>query len=504
MGKVYLVGAGPGDPGLFTIRAKELIQESQAIVYDYLANEIFLEWVKPSCKIIYAGKKGGSHTLKQEEINKLLVDLAQKYDIVVRLKGGDPYVFGRGGEEAEYLVDNNVEFEVVPGVTSAVAACAYAGIPLTHRDFSSSVTLITGHEADTKKESVLQWEKLARSASTLVFFMGVKNLPNITKNLISAGLSPNTPSALIQWGTTCRQKTVVSNLENIPIDAKKNNITPPALLVVGDVVKLKNKLDWFEKRPLLGKNIVITRSRAQASEMAQRLEKLGACAIQFPTIEIKELEDYSNLYNEFNQISKYSWIIFTSVNGVDIFFKKMFEKGFDIRKLFNSKICAIGPTTANRLREFSIIPDLVPEKYVAESIIEAFKNFNVKGENILIPRAKEARDILPEKLQELGANVNVVPVYETVLGAGNKKLISQLIEEKKIDYITFTSSSTVKNFFKLISLDTIKTFGENIRFACIGPITANTLEEYGFTPHIVSQKYTIPHLIDEIVKDVLK
>lgn len=501
MGKVFLVGAGPGDPGLYTLRARELIQNADAIVYDYLASEVFLEWIKPQCEVIYAGKKGGDHTLRQHEINELLVKLAKKYEVVVRLKGGDPYLFGRGGEEAAYLVDNKIEFEVVPGVTSALAATAYAGIPLTHRDFSSSVTFITGHESETKKESVLQWEKLARSASTLVFFMGVKNLPYITKNLISAGLRANMPAALIQWGTTCKHRSLVSTLENIAHDAKKSNISPPALLVIGEVVNLKTKLDWFEKRPLLGKKIVITRSRAQASELASLLLEKGACVVQFPTIEITPLEDYSHLYDEFNRLNSYHWIIFTSVNGVEIFFKKLFEKGLDSRALSNSKICAIGPATANKIKKYSIVPDLIPEKYVAESIIDAFGKDNIKGKNILIPRAHEARDILPEELKKLGAKVSVVPVYKTILGHGDKDYVIEMIKNDNIDYITFTSSSTVKNFFKLIPTKIIEDNCKKIKFACIGPITANTLKEYGFKAHVMPENYTIQDLVAEIVKD---
>ncbi len=502
MGKVFLVGAGPGDCGLYTLKAKKLIQKADAIVYDYLANEVFLEWTKPECHIIYAGKKGGDHTLKQEEINELLVTLAKKYDVVVRLKGGDPYIFGRGGEEAAYLVDNHIEFEVVPGVTSAVAATAYAGIPLTHRDFSSSVTLVTGHESETKKESVLEWDKLARSASTLVFFMGVKNLPNITNNLIKAGLSPDMPAALIQWGTTCKQRSITSTLKNIYEDAKKNKISPPALLIVGDVVKLKPKLDWFEKRPLLGKNIVITRSRAQASDLVSMLSENGACVIQFPTIEIVPLEDYSHLYKEFERLHLYDWIIFTSVNSVEIFFKKLFEKGLDSRALYNTKICAIGPATANKIRHYSIIPDLVPPKYVAESIIEALGKDDIASKNILIPRALEARKILPDELKRLGAKVNVVPVYKTVLGSQDKDTVIEMIKNNMIDYVTFTSSSTVKNFFKLIPTDLIK-HNPKIKFACIGPITANTLKEHGFDSHVIPENYTIPDLVQEIIKHSL-
>ncbi len=502
MGKVYLVGAGPGDAGLYTVKAKEVIKKADVVVYDYLANEVFFEWIKKECKIIYAGKKGGDHTLSQQEINKLLVELAGKYDVVVRLKGGDPYVFGRGGEEALFLVENNIEFEVVPGVSSGIAAPAYAGIPLTHRDISSSITFITGHEAEEKKESVLDWKSLARSASTLVFFMGVKNLPIITKNLINAGMDKNMPAALIRWGTTCRQRTLISTIENISKEAREANFKPPALLVVGEVVKLKEKLSWFEKRPLIGKNIIITRSRAQASELAKRVENLGGCAIIFPTIEIRELSDYSELFKELERLNTYDWIIFTSVNGVDLFFKKLFEKGMDVRAISSLKICAIGPATKKRLEKYFLHPDMVPEKYVAEGIIKHFKKQDIKGKKILIPRAYEARQTLIEGLEELGAEVKVVPVYKTVIGGGNRDKIEKMIKDNKIHYITFTSSSTVKNFFSLISPEIIRKYGKGVKFACIGPITGKTLEDFGFNVDIMPSRYTISALVEEILRNL--
>jgi uroporphyrinogen III methyltransferase/synthase len=500
MGKVYLVGAGAGDPGLYTIRAKEIIEQADAIVYDFLANEVFLDWIKPGCEVIYAGKRGGDHTLSQDEINELLVRLARENKVVVRLKGGDPYVFGRGGEEAEFLVKEGVEFEVVPGVSSAVAAPAYAGIPITHRDFSSSITFVTGHEAKDKEKSALNWDALARSASTLVFFMGVKNLPVITENLIKAGLSKDTPACLIRWGTTCRQRTVVSVLSEIATKAKELNIKPPALLIVGEVVRLKSKLSWFEKKPLLGKNIIVTRSRSQASELIKILQQKGACCIQFPTIDIAPLKDYSELYQAIDKINSYDWIIFTSVNGVKFFFKKLFEMGYDCRCLASSKICAIGPATEKKLREYSIIADVVPERYVAEAIVESLKEKEIRGKNILIPRAKEARDVLITELTKLNANVVVVPVYETVLGKGNSEEIIEKIKAGEIDYITFTSSSTVKNFFSLVPEKIVSDYGNNIKFACIGPITAKTLKDFGFSSHIVPETYTIEALVEEIEK----
>ncbi len=504
MGKVYLIGAGPGDPGLYTLRAKEILEQADYVVYDYLANDVFLEWIKPGCRVKYAGKKGGNHTLTQDQINELLVDLAREYEIVVRLKGGDPYVFGRGGEEAEFLVENGIEFEVVPGVSSAIAAPAYAGIPLTHRDFSSSVTFVTGHEAADKDRSVLDWKSLARSASTLVFFMGVKNLPIITKKLMEAGLLPDKPAALIRWGTTCKQRTIVSTISMIAEDSIKYNITPPALLVVGDVVGLRDRLSWFEKRPLIGKTVVITRSRSQASELASRLREKGACCVEFPTIEIEPIEGNIELHNEIEKISSYDWIIFTSVNGVDLFFKDLFSLGKDSRALYKVKICAIGPATEKRVRHFSINPDLVPKKYIAESIVESLRQMGIEGKDILIPRAKEARDVLPIELEKSGARVKVVPVYKTVIGDGDPQGVIEKIKARGIDYISFTSSSTVKNFFSLVSKEILLEYGDEVRFACIGPITAKTLKKFGFEPHIIPNEYTIPALVKAIERDACK
>ncbi len=504
MGRVYLVGAGPGDRGLFTLRAKEIIEKADVVIYDYLANKAFLSWIKKGCEVIYAGKQGGCHTLSQKEINSLLVEKARENEIVVRLKGGDPYIFGRGGEEAELLISQGIEFEVIPGVSSAYAAPAYAGIPLTHRDYSSSVTFVTGHEAAEKKESVMDWRSLARSASTLVFFMGVKNLPIISKNLISAGLDPKTPAALVQWGTTCRQRSISSTLDKIASRAEKASISPPALLVVGEVVTLREKLNFFEKRPLLGQNIIITRSRAQAGRLSYLLEKKGACCIEFPTIKITPVEDTSPLIRAIEKLHLYNWIIFTSVNGVEHFFSVLHHMELDTRKLGNTKVCAIGPATAKKLFDFGIKADFMPQKYVAEEIAKGLKEKNIENTSVLIPRAKKAREILPQMLREMGCSVDVIAVYETVLDKGDTPEILRLIKEDKAHYITFTSSSTVKNFFKLIPPEIVKEAIDKgtTRIAAIGPITAATVKEFGCNVHIMPSSYTIDALVEEIEKDL--
>ncbi len=503
MGQVYLVGAGPGDVGLYTLRAKEVIEQADVIIYDYLANEAFREWVKEGCEIIYAGKQGGHHTMSQEEINALLVKKAREHEVVVRLKGGDPYIFGRGGEEAQYLKKHSVEFEVIPGVSSAYAAPAYAGIPLTHREYASSVTFITGHEAREKQESSLDWRALALSASTLVFFMGVKNLPLITERLIQAGMSPTTPAALIMWGTTCRQKSISSTLEGIVEDARKAHMAPPALLVIGRVVELKEELNFFEHRPLLGKRVVITRARHQASELSLLLQKKGACVIEFPTIKIVPIEENKPLERAIERIGEYDWIIFTSVNGVDCFFSNLHGLKKDSRALGGCKVCAIGPATARRLKSFGIIPDFMPERYVAEEIISGLKERSIEGTSVLIPRAAQAREILPKRLREMGCNVEVVALYRTLLEEKDSGRIIELIKGEEVHYITFTSSSTVKNFFKLVPVELIREKFQHtgLRLVAIGPITASTLEEFGCRAHIIPSSYTIASLVRAIEED---
>ncbi|MFP4213827.1 MAG: uroporphyrinogen-III C-methyltransferase [Desulfohalobiaceae bacterium] len=499
MGKVYLVGAGPGDPGLLTLRGRELLSRAQVVVYDFLANMKFLDFCSPQAEMIYAGKKGGEHTLSQADINSLLVNKASQGLEVVRLKGGDPYVFGRGAEEAEQLVDAGIEFEVVPGVTSAVAAFAYAGIPLTHREYASSLSLITGHEGADKEKSAMNWPALAQSASTLVFFMGVKNLENITSSLLQAGMPEQKPAALVRWGTTCRQQTLCSSLRNIAGQAREQGFRPPALLLVGEVARLRDRLGWFEKRPLLGQGVIVTRAREQASSLLSMLEELGACCFQFPTIRIQELQDYSLVDQELQGLGEYQWLIFTSVNGVYYFWQRLKAAGKDSRALSGCRVAAIGPATADRLRQEGIEPDFVPDKYVAEHVLQGLLQRGIKGRKVLIPRAETAREVLPRELRQAGAEVRVLPVYRTVLAGENREEIQQALQGGEIRFITFTSSSTVHNFFQLIPAGELEGHRQSgLRLACIGPVTARSLEEYGLQADVMPQEYTIPGLVQAL------
>jgi uroporphyrinogen III methyltransferase/synthase len=502
MSKVYLLGAGPGDPGLLTLRARDILAAADTVVYDYLASSGLLEHCRGDAELIYVGKKGGDHTMGQQEINALLVDKARSGRSVARLKGGDPYVFGRGAEEVEELVAAGVSFEVVPGVTSAVAAPAYAGIPLTHRLYSSSVTFITGHEDPSKKQSAHNWPALAASSSTLVFFMGVKNLSSITSNLIQAGMEKKTPAALVRWGTTCRQKTLAATIADIAPKAKEAGFKAPALLVVGHVVSLRDTLSWYEHKPLLGKGVVVTRAREQASALLQLVQEYGACCYQFPTIAISPLEDTKAVEQAVDRLAAYDWCIFTSVNGVKHFWSVLEAKGLDSRALGRAKIGAIGPATAKALQGKGINPDVVPAKYVAESVLDSLKEKGIAGQKVLIPRAKKAREILPQELIRAGAEVDVVPVYQTELAEQSGEEIVQGLQKGDIHYITFTSSSTVENFFRLVPAETLWDFvPDRVRLACIGPITAKTLERYGFSAQIQPDVYTIPALAQALVED---
>ena len=502
--KVYLVGAGPGDPGLITVKGKECIQNADVIIYDYLASPALLNYARKSAELIYVGKKGGDHTLSQEEINALIVEKAKSGGMVCRLKGGDPFIFGRGGEEAEVLFKEELSFEVVPGVTSAIAAAAYAGIPLTHRQLTSTLAFVTGHEDPDKEETSINWSSLASGIGTLVFFMGVKNLPNITRNLIDHGKSADTPVALIQWGTTSSQKTVTGTLDKIAEKARTAGIKAPAIIVIGDVVHLRNKLKWFEQRPLLGKRIVVTRARQQASDLVGLLFDLGAECLEYPTIKIMPPKDLEPVKQAVENLSAYDWIVFTSVNGVDYFFEQLFAAGKDVRALGRMKTAAIGPATAGRLREFGLTSDIIPKTYRAESVIEAFKDQQLKDKKILLPRAAAARPILPKELKKMGAEVEEIPAYETLKVTESTDDLVQQLQDRRIDLITFTSSSTVKNFKALLPSENFKKLIQGVTIASIGPITTDTASELGFEVHITADSYTIPGLVDAILQHYQK
>jgi uroporphyrinogen III methyltransferase/synthase len=496
-GIVYLIGAGPGDPGLFTIKGKQCLEKADVVIYDYLVNPVLLQFAREEAEKIYVGKKRGHKEMAQGNINRLLVDKAKTGKVVARLKGGDPFIFGRGGEEAEELAKLGIPVEIVPGITSASAVPAYAGIPLTHRDFTSSFVVVTGHEYPKKEKSNLSWEALAKTG-TVVFLMGVRNIEENMKKLIEFGKPPETPVAIITWGTFPKQETIVGTLGDIGKIAKAKKVKPPAIIVVGEVVKLRETINWFETKPLFGKKVLVTRSRNQASVFVKFLEELGAEAIEFPTIEIIPPQSWNELDRAIENLGTYNWIIFTSVNGVLFFFERLKRKSKDLRELKGIKIAAIGEQTAKSVANLGLAVDIIPDDFKAEGIVERFRETDIKGKRILIPRAKEAREVLPLELAQMGADVHVVVVYETKKPSLKKiEGIGKMLKNGKIDVITFASSSTVRNFLSVFGKDR-EIFSSTI-VACIGPITAEPLRELGIKAEIICNKYTIAELTREIV-----
>jgi uroporphyrinogen III methyltransferase/synthase len=488
MGKVYLVGAGPGDMKLITLRGLELIKEASVVIYDYLANKELLDFARKDAELIYVGKQASRHALTQDGINALLVEKGKGKGIVVRLKGGDPFIFGRGGEEAEFMIEHGVDFEIVPGVTSAISAPAYAGIPLTHREYASSVAFVTGHEGEAKKESTIRWDGLAKGPDTLVFLMGIKNLKNIKDNLIKAGKDPETRAGVVQWGTLPEQKVVTGSLKDIDVVAKAAGIKPPGIIIVGNVINLREKLNWFEKRPLFGKRIAITRPRHQSARLGGLLTERGARVIYASTIEIEPIHPNKKLLKALGGLSAYYCIIFTSVNGVTVFFENLFRLGMDARALKGIKILPIGDATAALLKSYCITPDLLPERFISEGIVDVLRDLDIKGKKFLLPRAKEARDVVVDYIKGRGGMCDTIPVYKTATAATVEALT------EKPDVITFTSSSTVNNFIKIYGREVLET----ALIASIGPITSDTLRRNGFTVHIEATKYDINGLVSAI------
>lgn len=496
---VYLVGAGPGDPRLITVKGLECIKKADVIIYDYLVNVALLKAARADAEFIYVGKQGGAHTMEQDDINKLIVKKAMEDKIVTRLKGGDPYIFGRGGEEAIVLYENHIPFEVVPGITAAIATPNYAGIPVTHRDFTSTFGLITGHEDPSKDESSIDWAKISTGIGTLAFYMGIKNLPYITEQLMKHGRSKDTPVAVIRWGTTPQQKTVIGTLSTIV--EKTKDIKPPAITIVGEVVNLRDQLNWFESKPLFGKTIVVTRSREQASEFADQLYEYGAQVIEFPTIEIAKPDTVQSLDEAINNIQSYDWLVFTSINGVDAFFQRLFELGKDIRELKGIKVCAIGPATEDGIRKYYIKVDCSPPKFVAESVVDELKKVTtIKGERFLLPRADIARSFLPEELQKLGGKVTDLVAYKTIMAQPRNINLADKIRNGEVHVVTFTSSSTVRNFAEIIGKENLLALNSHVQYASIGPITTQTAEEMGFRITIKANEYTIPGLVSAILE----
>lgn len=499
-GIVYLVGAGPGDPGLITQRGLELIRRADCLVYDYLANPVLLEEADPRAELIYVGKKGGDHTLPQEEINRLLIDRAQAGKVVVRLKGGDPYLFGRGGEEAEELARAGIPFETVPGVSSALAVPAYAGIPLTHRKHASLVSFVTGHEDPGKPASAIPWALLAQSPGTLVFLMGVKNLPEITRQLLAGGKDPATPVAVIHRGTTPAQKTVVGTLTDIAAKVQEAGLTAPAIIVVGRVVELRPYLNWFETRPLWGRRILVTRTRQQASAFSALLREYGAICLEAPTIEIGPPDDdYAALDTAIGRLEVYDWLVFTSPNGVEAFFSRLFARGRDLRALGNCRLAAIGVATAQVLKRCGLIADVIPKDFRAEALAASLLPLISPGDRVLLPRAQEAREVLPRELSKCGAVVEVVPSYKTRPAGQLPPETAAALEAGEVDVLTFTSSSTVTSFARLVGPERLRALGDKVLIAAIGPITAQTLINLGLPVQIQPSTYTIPALATAIV-----
>jgi uroporphyrinogen III methyltransferase/synthase len=513
---------------LLTLKGKRCLEEADVVVYDYLANPRLLRYSRADAELIFVGKQAGRHTLPQEEIGRLLIDRAKLGKVVARLKGGDPFIFGRGGEEAEELVAAGIPFEVVPGVTAAVAAPAYAGIPLTHRDLTSTVAFITGHEDPTKDASGIAWDKIATGIGTLVFFMGVGQLPEIAAKLMGHGRSPQTPAAVIRWGTRAEQEVVTGRLGDIA--EKCRGMKPPALILVGEVVALREKLRWFEAMPLAGKRILITRAREQASGFAAVLEAAGAEVVEFPTITILPPESWAPLDAAIGRLREYQWVIFTSSNGVRFFRDRLQHAGRDVRDLHGIMICAIGPATAAALAALGVRADLVPAEFKAEALLEAIRavpghpthkavvqpgglgprahtggspgglgGTDIRGARVLLARAAEARELLPEELTRHGAQVDVVPAYRTVRSTAAAEPVRAMLRDRNIHAVTFTSSSTVKHFLELVGEDA-RDLLRGVVVASIGPITAEAASRRGIASDIVPENYTIPALAEALIR----
>jgi uroporphyrinogen III methyltransferase / synthase len=487
-GVVYLVGAGPGDPGLITVAGAEALRRAQVVIYDFLANAELLKLCPPEAERIYVGKTGVQHTKTQEEINTLLAEKAGGEEggkTVVRLKGGDPYVFGRGGEEAEYLREHGVRFVVIPGVTSGIAAAAYAGIPVTHREMTSTVTLVTGHEKDGTDTPRVDYGALAglgKAGGTLVFYMGVKSLPVIVDRLAVGGLDGETPVAVVRWGTHAKQQTVVGTLKTIAGEVERAGLTAPAITIVGKVVALRGTLNWFEERPLFGQRVLVTRTRQQASELSSRLMELGAEVIEVPTIELAAPESWDEIDRTLAQIPAYDWIVFTSANGVRAAWDRLRHLTFDARHFGASSIAAIGTATAKALQEIGIEPDLLPDKFVGEELAAALQEHlgdaEIRHQRFLLLRADIARPALREELTKLGAKVEDVAIYRTQRPESLSPDILHAIDETKIEWVTFTSASTAKNLWDLLTPERRAKVNKMKRVS-IGPVTSAALVELG-------------------------
>lgn len=489
MSKVYLVGAGPGDPELITIKGRRILEQADAVLYDHLAPQELLELAPPHAERIYVGKKRAAQAVPQEEICRMMIERARRGLTVVRLKGGDPFIFGRGGEEAEALADAGIPFEIVPGVTAPLGLASYAGVPLTHREHTSAVTFVTGHDV-----SRIDWDRVGLS-ETLVIYMGLTTFPQIAAELIARGRSPETPAIAVRWATRRDQQTLVGTLGTLPGLIEKHGMKPPATIIVGEVVRLREKLNWYERLPLFGSRVVVTRAREQAAELSSRLGALGADVIELPAIEIRPAQDYGPLDRALACLSSYDWLIFTSANGVRFFLERLDASPWDLRAL-KARLCAIGPATRQALEALHLKVDLMPDQYVAESLVNAFASEDLAGKRILLPRAAVARDLVPAELRRRGAHVDVVEAYRTEPPANLAERARGVFSASpKPQWITFTSSSTVKNFVEAAGVASL----EGVRVATIGPVTSATARRYGLKVAAEASPYTVDGLVSAIL-----
>lgn len=494
IGTVYLVGAGPGDPGLITVKGRECLQRADVVIYDYLAEAVLTKMVPSGAETIYVGKKRGKHHLPQDKINALLVERALAGQTVVRLKGGDPFIFGRGGEEAHELFRAGIPFEVVPGISAGFAAATYAGIPLTHREYTTSLALVTGHEKPDRKVSSLQWDKLATGVGTLIFYMGLTNLELIVEQLMVHGRAPETPIAIVRWATTPQQQVLTATLADVVQKAAEAQIEPPAVIIVGEVISMRPELRWYDNRPLFGKRFLLTRSQDQAGRFTELLATEGADAISHPTIELAPPETWQPIDDALDHLQRYDFLILTSTNAVDFLFDRLAAIGGDMRALAGCALVAVGSRTAAALRERGLSPDLMPEDFRAEGVVALLKAQEVAGSRILYPRAERARPLIPHELGAAGATVDAPVLYRTMTPVGVREELCQTLGEGQLDGLTFTASSTVDNYCELVGADAVDRTGDLPIFS-IGPLTSATLRKHGLRVAAEAEESTIEGMI---------
>jgi uroporphyrinogen III methyltransferase / synthase len=498
VGKVYLVGAGPGDPGLITMKGLACLQAAEVVVYDRLASDELLALVRPDAAMIYCGKAANVHEMRQEQINQTLVDHALAGKTVCRLKGGDPLVFGRGGEEALALRQHGIPFEFVPGVTSAIAAPAYAGIPVTHRAVATSFAVITGHEDPTKPETQVEWQRLATAVDTLVILMGVGNLAAIVAGLLAGGRSPETPVAIVNWGTHPQQTTLTSTLAHIVRDAEAAGARPPSVIVIGEVVALRPELMWFDNRPLFGRTGLVTRARQQASDLSALLRQYGATPVEMPVIRIVPPDSWAPVDEALAVMESFDWLVLTSANAVTMLQAHLCELGSDVRALKGPRIAAVGPHTAAAATAAGLRVSLCPDEYAAEGLLDALAAEGLAGKRLLLMRATEGREVLPEEARAVGAEVTVVPVYQTLSTESLDPQVVEMLENRQIDFVTFASSSSVRNFVAALGPEKAQALLAGVCVGCIGPVTAATAEQLGLPPTVVPEEYTIEALVSAL------